>query len=58
MSQFMTADTMLISQKPTFVEMTNESDVADENAARWASSGRKGGRPARSCGLITSVDHI
>ena len=51
MSDLLNHNVLVISQKPKFVEMTNEYEITDESGRRSASSGRRGSRrPGSSCG--------
>ena len=59
MSDLLNHNVLVISQKPKFVEMTNEYEITDENGGELGVSGRRGSRrPRKLLRLVTSVDQF
>jgi hypothetical protein len=59
MSDLLTRNLLVISQKPKFIEMTNEYDVTDEHGAPLGTIRQEGQSKTRKLlRLVTSVDQF
>jgi uncharacterized protein YxjI len=59
MSDLLTRNVLVLSQKPKFIEMTNEYEITDEDGARVGTIRQEGQSKARKfLRLVTSVDQF
>jgi len=59
MSDLLTRNVLVLSQKPKFIEMTNEYEITDEDGARVGTIWQEGQSKARKLlRLVTSVDQF